>query len=86
METLAGAPRYPRVWAKQASPWGSTWKGDSRLESVSTSAAESNGWSPAGGRQGNTLKEIGMGIAVLSNSVTPDSWTISQSPYQGGRM
>lgn len=48
METLAGAPRYPRVWAKQASPWGSTVKGDSRLDSVSTSAAESNNWSTGG--------------------------------------
>lgn len=30
--------------------------------------------------QGASLKEIGMGFAGLSNSVTQDSWTTSQSP------
>lgn len=38
------------------------------------------------GKGTDTLKEIGMGFAGLSNSVTQDGWTTWQSPYQGGRM
>lgn len=40
----------------------------------------------AEGWQGDVLKEIGMGCAGLSNSVTQDGWTTWQPPYQDGQM
>lgn len=88
METLAAAPRSPKTLGQTSFSLGIHM--ERRLEVGLQSQLQLPrriAGSPAGASEGtHALKEIGMGFAGLSNSVTQDMWAIPQSPYQGGRV